>query len=58
MDIAAMSVAMAQTNVMQQAQVATMKNAMDVAQTQMQGVVDMMEKATAPSFGHNFDIRV
>lgn len=58
MDIAAFSMAMASSNVMQQASLAVTKHAMDVSETQMQGLVDMMQTASpAPSFGHTLDIR-
>lgn len=59
MDIAALSMAMASSSAMQQASMAAVKNAMEVSQVQMQGVVDMMRSASsAPSFGHVFDVRV
>lgn len=55
MDIAAMSMAMSQSKVMQQASLSVTKKAMDVAEVQMQGIVDMM-KGASPSFGR-MDIR-
>lgn len=51
-----MSMAMSQSAVMQQASLAVTKKAMDVAEVQMQGLVDMMKGV--PSFGHQLDIRV
>lgn len=57
MDIAAMSMAFSQAKVMQQASISVTKKAMDFAETQMQGIVDMMQGASA-SFGHSLDIRV
>lgn len=57
MDIAAASIALSGANVMQQASLAVAKNAMDVAERQMQGLVDMMQTASPPSFGHRLDIR-
>ncbi len=56
MDIAAMSMAMAQSQVMQQASMAVTKKIMDHAEVQMQGIVEMMQQA-APAFGHQLDIR-
>ncbi len=59
MDIAAMSMAMSQTQVMQQASLAVTKKAMDMTEVQMQGIVDMMQSASpAASFGQRLDIRV
>lgn len=57
MDIAAMSMGMAQSNLMQQVSVSVTKKAMDQAEVQMQGIIDMMQGATA-SFGHQLDIKV
>lgn len=57
MDIASMSMALSQAKVMQQVSVSMQKNAMDVVETQMDGIVDMMQAQT-PSFGHSLDIRV
>lgn len=57
MDIAAMSMGMAQAKVAQQVAVSVTKKVMDVAEVQMQGVIDMMQGAS-PSFGHGLDIRV
>ena len=56
MDIAAMSMAMSQSQVMQQASIAVTKKAMDQAEVQMQGIVDMMQQAT-PALNHRLDIR-
>lgn len=57
MDIAAMSMGMAQANLAQQVSVSVTKKAMDLAEVQMDGLVDMMRDMT-PSFGHSLDIRV
>ena len=54
MDIAAMSVALSQNKVMQQASVSVAKKAMDAAEVQMQGVVQMMQGAS----GQHLDIKV
>lgn len=58
MDIAAMSMGFAQSNVALQASMSVTKKTMDVAETQMQGIVEMMQAVTPPSFGHTLDIRV
>lgn len=55
MDIASMSMALSQAKVMQQVSLSMQKNAMNVVETQMQGVVEMMQ--ATPSFGHALDIR-
>lgn len=56
MDIASMSMALSQAKVMQQVSLSMQSKAMDVAETQMQGIVEMMQAST-PSFGHQLDIR-
>ncbi len=57
MDIAALSMSLASANVMQQASLAVTKKSMDVTETQMQGLLEMMNSTPAPSFGHKLDIR-
>lgn len=57
MDIAALSTGLSQAKVMQQASMMMTKKTMDLAEVQMQGLVDMMQ-AAAPSFGHSLDIKV
>ncbi len=57
MDIAAMSMAYSQAQVMQQASLAVASKAMDMTEIQMQGVMDMLPTAQAPSFGQLMDIR-
>ena len=57
MDIASMSMAMAQSNLMQQVSLSVTKKAMDVSEVQMDGLIDMMQSAS-PSFGHRLDISV
>lgn len=56
MDIASMSMALAQSNVMVQASTSVAKKAMDATEVQMQNLLEMMPQA--PSFGHSLDIRV
>lgn len=58
MDIAAMSMSLASSDLMFKASMAVTKKTMDVTETQMQGLLDMMKTATPPSFGHKLDIRV
>lgn len=53
MDIAAMSMALSTNKVMQQASLSVTKKAMDVAENQMQQMVQMMQQSTA-----RLDIRV
>ncbi len=55
MDIAAMSMAYSQSQVLQQASLMVTKNAMDLTKTQMQGLMQMLP--SSPSFGHSLDIR-
>uniref|UniRef100_S0DDT2 Motility protein n=1 Tax=termite gut metagenome TaxID=433724 RepID=S0DDT2_9ZZZZ len=57
LDIAALSMSLSAGKAMQQVSVSLTKKAMDFAEVQMQGVVDMMQQA-APAFGHQLDIRV
>ena len=54
MDIAQMSIALSQSKVAQQASISVAKKAMNVTETQMQGLVEMMQQA--PS-NHRLDIR-
>ena len=54
MDIAQMSIALSQNKAMTQASVSVAKKAMDVTETQMQGLMEMMPQA--PS-SHRLDIR-
>lgn len=55
MDIAAMSMAMSQSSVQQQASVSVMKKSMDAAETQMNALLEMMP--STPSFGHVLNTR-
>lgn len=57
MDIAALSMRVSANNVMQQASLSVTKKAMNLAEQQMQGFVDMMNQASPVSFGHQLDIR-
>lgn len=57
MDIAGVSMALAQVKASSQASVSVTKKAMDTAEVQMQALLQMMQGAS-PSFGHQLDIRV
>lgn len=58
MDIAELSVAMSQANVMNQASISVMKMAMDTGKENAKGMTDMIEKLASPNLGQNLDIRV
>lgn len=63
MDIASISMAMAQTNVMSKVGVAVLDNAMEVNEMTGQGIVNMidaaaMERSVNPAVGGNFDMLV
>lgn len=53
LDIAAMSMALSQTQVMQQASISVTKKAMDVSENQMQQMVEMMQ-----GIGHQLNIKI
>ena len=55
MDIAALSMAMSQSNVQQQASLCVMKKTMDQTSAQTSFIQEMMPPA--PSFGHRLDVR-
>ncbi len=57
MDVAGLSMAMAQQRTGQAVGIAIAKKAMDTQQTEAQNLVAMLMNA-APSFGHGMDIRV
>lgn len=56
MDIASMATGMAQSNLMQQVSLSVTSKAMDVTEIQMEGLIDMMQTASPPSFGHRLDV--
>lgn len=64
MDVAALSIAMSQSSVKQLAAVATMKMAMNSAQANAQGTVEMLRQMQAPApsvqphLGGTIDVRV
>lgn len=63
MDIASISMAMAQTNTLSKIGVAVLDNAMEVNEMAGQGIVNMidaaaMERSVNPAVGGNFDMLV
>ena len=63
MDIASISMAMAQTNVMSKVGVAVLDNAMEINEAAGQGIINMidaaaMERSVNPAIGGNFDMLV
>lgn len=58
MDIPAVSMSLAKNDVLQQASLSVAKKSMDLVDNQMQGLLEMIQPAPAPSFGHTLDIRV
>ena len=63
MDIASISMAMAQTNTLSKIGVAVLDKAMEVNEVAGQGIVNMidaaaMERSVNPSIGGNFDMLV
>ncbi|WP_082332558.1 YjfB family protein [Lysinibacillus contaminans] len=57
MDIAALSIAMSQTNLMQNVSLAVTKQAMDLQQQNTEQLVEMLD-APHPTAGHTIDIQV
>lgn len=58
MAIAAMSTALSSAQVMQQANVSILRKSMDMQENQMNSLLQVMQSAPAPSFGHTMDFRV
>ncbi len=63
MDIASISMAMAQTNVMSKVSISVLDNAMEVNEMTGRGIVNMidaaaMERSVNPAVGGNFDMLV
>lgn len=64
MDIPALSIAMSQSSLMQDASLSVMKIAMDAVKTNGAGMVETLsrssavEKSVQPHLGSNFDIRI
>lgn len=57
MDIAALSMALRQMNVRQEATVSVMKKSMDQAESSGQDVVKMLEQSVQPHVGGSVDIK-
>jgi len=63
MDIASISMAMAQTNAMSKVSIAVLDKAMETNETAGQGIINMidaaaMERSVNPAVGSNFDMLV
>ncbi|VDN48553.1 putative motility protein [Petrocella atlantisensis] len=58
MDIAAMSIALAQGQVKQQASVQLAAKVMDIAEVQSQDLIKMMEQSVTPEIGRSIDIQI
>lgn len=59
MDVALMSMSMANASLQQMASLAMTKQAMNMAEVEMQGIVDMAQTAVPPSpphLGQNIDV--
>lgn len=57
MDIAAMSMAMSQVNLQQQASIRVMDKVMDESGTQTDSMVKMLEQSVSPHLGSNIDFK-
>ena len=57
MDIAALSMALSQMNVRQEASVSVMKKSMDQVESSGQDVVKMLEQSVQPHIGGSIDIK-
>ncbi|PKM54301.1 MAG: putative motility protein [Firmicutes bacterium HGW-Firmicutes-5] len=58
MDIAAMSIILAQGQVKQQAGVQLAAKVMDMAEVQSQDLIKMMEQSVTPEIGRSIDIQI
>lgn len=58
MDIAALSMALSQMNVRQEASVFVMKNSMDQAEVNGDSVVKMLEQSVQPHIGGSVDLKI
>lgn len=57
MDIAALSVALSQMNIRQEATVSVMKKSMDQAESNGASVVKMLEQSVQPHIGKSVDLK-
>ena len=57
MEIAAMSMAMSQAQVMQQTSLAVTKKTMDTAEVQMKNLVEMLDTVSPPGLGEHVDVK-
>ena len=58
MDIAALSVVMAQGQVQQQASVSLAAKVMDTAEVNAQNLIQMMEQSVNPNLGQSIDLKL
>lgn len=58
MDIAALSMALSQMNVRQEATVSVMKKSMDQAESTGDNVVKMLEQSVQPNVGRSIDLKI
>lgn len=58
MDIAALSMVMSQSQVVNQADISVMKIAMNAGKENAQAMADMLEKSANPNLGQSLDVRV
>lgn len=57
MDITALSMALSQMNVRQEASISVMKNSMDQAEVNSESVVKMLEQSVQPHLGGSVDLK-
>ncbi|UJF28472.1 YjfB family protein [Planococcus sp. 107-1] len=57
MDIAALSMALSQMNVRQEASISVMKKSMDQAEVSGESVVKMLEQSVQPHLGGSVDLK-
>lgn len=57
MDIAALSMALSQMNVRQEASISVMKKSMDQAEVNGENVVKMLEQSVQPHLGGSVDLK-
>ena len=58
MDIAGLSMALAQTKVMNDVSIAMLAKSMDTSETISESMIQMMEQSVTPNLGANIDIRL
>lgn len=58
MDIAGLSMALAQTKVMNDVSIAILAKSMDTSEAISESMIQMMEQSVTPNLGANIDIRL